>query len=150
MANPDHLSSTDVQVIRVKSSSRASDIDSRNSHRDSHEEIGQCLPTKISDSPVLTRSSTVISSLDQDALSASDEGDELKAPSKFHAGDQPMNPLIGVPSASNGCSPISIVNIRIPSPNALQPDSLQGRLVDWDADPLAMGKEPKPEPVLSM
>ncbi|KAA3680952.1 uncharacterized protein DEA37_0011019 [Paragonimus westermani] len=147
LANPDELSQTEVQVIRLPSPLQSveqkatTDVPSdRNRPNNRHSAVRRQSSQESTDQG-MTRSSTLLSTLDQDALllSASDEENEDTFKSVV---EPPANTVARFPSLASALG--YTVRQQSPSPPPVRdrtdmntPSLVQpiGRLIDWSVDP---------------
>ncbi|GAA55877.1 tubby-related protein 3 [Clonorchis sinensis] len=146
LANPDELDHAEVQVIRVGNSLPDGDCHSRSSSDRptayTESDLLSSLSSKEVNSPGITRSSTIISSLDQDTLllSPSEEEEEGRGQSNFRSGDQPFNSVTVDGSVSPKHTSPYLPTTENSTPISHR-EPVEGRLIDWNADPETMFHE---------
>ncbi|KAF7249211.1 hypothetical protein EG68_10158 [Paragonimus skrjabini miyazakii] len=147
LANPDELSQTEVQVIRLASplqeveQKTAADVPSDRNRPNSRHNAGPRQSSQESTDQGMTRSSTLLSTLDQDALLLSASDDENEDTFKSIVESQ-ANTVPRFPSSTSALG--YMVRQHSPSPPLLRdqtdmntPSLVQpiGRLIDWSVDP---------------
>ncbi|TGZ38239.1 hypothetical protein CRM22_011296 [Opisthorchis felineus] len=146
LANPDELDQAEVQVIRVSNSLHDGDCHSRSSSDRptpyTESELLSSSSSKKVNSPGITRSSTIISSLDQDTLllSPSEEEEEGRDQSNFRSGDQPFNSVTVDGSVSPRHTSPYLPTTERSTPISHR-ERVEGRLIDWNADPATIFHE---------
>ncbi|KAF8564991.1 hypothetical protein P879_04758 [Paragonimus westermani] len=147
LANPDELSQTEVQVIRLPSPLQAveqkatADVPFDRNRPNNRHSAARRQSSQESTDQGMTRSSTLLSTLDQDALllSASDEDNEDTFKSVV---EPPANTVPRFPSLASALG--YTVRQQSPSPPPVRdrtdmntPSLVQpiGRLIDWNVDP---------------
>ncbi|KER28905.1 hypothetical protein T265_04367 [Opisthorchis viverrini] len=143
LANPDELDRAEVQVIRVSNSLHDGDCHPQSSSDRptpyTESELLSSSSSKEVNSPGITRSSTIISSLDQDTLllSPSEEEEEGKGQSNLRSGDQPVT-VDGSVSPRHTSPYLRTTENSTPLSHR---ERVEGHLIDWNADPETMFHE---------